>query len=121
MPPFEAVGGSCRVMSAVSIPDRTPALLTADEVAAICRVNPRTVRRWGESGLLERVQLGARLTRYTEASLFALIAPGRPVEAEPEPVSAPGKWPTHQANNGEDPADNRIFAKERDDGAHHGP
>lgn len=26
-----------------------------------------------------------------------------------------------EANNGEDPADNRVFAKERDDGAHHGP
>jgi hypothetical protein len=39
------------------------------------QVTPRTVRRWGASGVLERIRLGDRLTRYSLASVEALITP----------------------------------------------
>jgi predicted site-specific integrase-resolvase len=50
-----------------------PELLRPEEVAAALQVTPRTVRRWGATGQLERVRLGSRLTRYTAASVAALI------------------------------------------------
>jgi len=75
---------------------RNPELLLTDEVAAILRVAPRTVRRWGASGVLRRVRLGDRLTRYTVESVEALIHPPNDVE----------------------PAGNRLDEKVRDDGAH---
>lgn len=56
----------------VSSPDRT--LLTADEVAAILRVTPRTVRRWTRAGLIEPIRLGGRLVRYTPAAVDRLIS-----------------------------------------------
>ena len=86
-------------MATLSPPDRTRALLTADEIAAICRVSSRTVRRWGQAGLLERLQLGSRLTRYTEESVAALIEPNYDVG----------------------PAANGPDERKRDDGAQHGP
>ncbi len=52
-----------------------PQLLRPEEVAAVLQVTPRTVRRWGAAGRLERVRLGDRLTRYTTASVAALIDP----------------------------------------------
>ena len=60
----------------VNQPDRSkPHLLRPDEVAAMLQVTPRTIRRWGAAGVLERVRLGPRLTRYTVESVEALIHP----------------------------------------------
>lgn len=64
----------------------TPELLTPAEVARILRVTPRTVRRWGASGTLERIRLGGRLTRYTEASVTRLLA----AENDASPAGKPG-------------------------------
>jgi excisionase family DNA binding protein len=52
-----------------------PQLLRPDEVAEILQVTPRTVRRWGAAGVLERIRLGDRLTRYTIESVEAFIHP----------------------------------------------
>lgn len=38
-------------------------------------MTPRTIRRWGAAGVLERIQLGDRLTRYSVESVEALIHP----------------------------------------------
>jgi excisionase family DNA binding protein len=62
------------VTPGVSATGRMP-LLTPDEVAAELRVTTRTVRRWARAGLLEQVQLGGRLVRYTPDSIEALIHP----------------------------------------------
>lgn len=51
------------------------ALLTADQVALLLGVTPRTVRTWARKGALERVLLGGRLVRYTRASVAALMTP----------------------------------------------
>ena len=56
-----------------------PQLLRPDEVAAILQVTPRTVRRWGAAGVLERIRLGERLTRYTAESVEALIHPSNDI------------------------------------------
>jgi len=53
--------------------DGISALLTTDEVAAIFRVNPRTVERWTSDGRLHRVELGARTVRYRAEDVAALI------------------------------------------------
>jgi excisionase family DNA binding protein len=53
--------------------DGMPALLTTDEVAAILRVNRRTIVRWTAHGRLHRVELGARTVRYRAEDVAALI------------------------------------------------
>jgi hypothetical protein len=44
--------------------------LIPDEVSSILRVTPRHVRRLAAGGLLHRVRLGARTTRYTLSPLI---------------------------------------------------
>lgn len=66
------------------------ALLTTEEVAEILRVSPRTVRRMGASGDLERIHVGRRLTRYTPDSLAAFIG-NVPETTEGEPASSPSE------------------------------
>jgi excisionase family DNA binding protein len=53
-------------------------LLTTKEVAAICRVDPRTVERWALDGRLRRFDLGPRTVRYRTDDVAALI--GRDTE-----------------------------------------
>lgn len=52
-------------------------LLRPEEVAEILQVTPRTVRRWGATGVIDRIELGGRLTRYTAESVQAFIAAQR--------------------------------------------
>ncbi|MGH2941330.1 MAG: helix-turn-helix transcriptional regulator [Solirubrobacteraceae bacterium] len=52
-----------------------PDLLRPEQVAEVLQITPRTVRRWGATGRLQRVRLGDRLTRYTAGSVAALIDP----------------------------------------------
>lgn len=82
-------------MSASVRTDSTP-LLRPAEVARILDVTPRTVRRYSEAGRLPRILLSQRCVRYRASDVAALVDP----------------------YNGEDPAGNRAFAKERDDAAH---
>jgi excisionase family DNA binding protein len=48
-------------------------LLTPEEVAETLRISVRTVRRMAASGLLERVRIGHRTTRYRATEVAALI------------------------------------------------
>jgi excisionase family DNA binding protein len=52
-----------------------PTLLCAPEVAELLNVSVRTVQRLAAEGRLERRRLGYRTTRYTAASVAALIDP----------------------------------------------
>jgi excisionase family DNA binding protein len=61
--------------TSVSSTDRRQrTLLTPEEVAQLLRVTPRTVRRWGAEGTLERIRLGGRLTRYRADDVQRLIS-----------------------------------------------
>jgi excisionase family DNA binding protein len=61
----------------VSADTRTelPALLDAREVTALLGVSKRTVRRLAQDGVLARVRIGHRTSRYTRRSVLALIDP----------------------------------------------
>lgn len=61
----------------VSADTRTglPALLDVREVAALLGVSERTVRRLAQDGVLARVRIGHRTSRYTRRSVLALIDP----------------------------------------------
>lgn len=50
------------------------ALLTTDQVASLLQVTPRTVRRWARDGVLPRVRIGGRITRYRAHDVASLIA-----------------------------------------------
>ena len=51
-------------------------LLTPAEVGAILRISRRHVRRLGATGVLDRIRIGARTTRYTADSVAQLIHSG---------------------------------------------
>lgn len=63
----------------VSTPTRTdlPSLLSPREVADLLGVSERTVRRLAENGVLDRVRIGHRTSRYTRRSVEALTDPPR--------------------------------------------
>jgi excisionase family DNA binding protein len=52
-------------------------LLTPGEVAAIFRVSPQTVARWGESGLLTTLRTPGGHRRYPATEVESLLANGR--------------------------------------------
>ncbi len=60
-------------LSPIDLP--TDGLLTTNEVAALLRICPRTVRRYGAIGRLQRVAFSRKAVRYTAASVAALISP----------------------------------------------
>ena len=55
-------------MSQTTTEETTKPLLTVSEVAEVCRVSPRTVRRWIERGELPAHRLGRQL-RISEKDL----------------------------------------------------
>jgi excisionase family DNA binding protein len=52
-------------------------LLTPAEVAAIFRVDPKTVTRWARAGKLSSIRTLGGHRRYREAEVHAHLAPGR--------------------------------------------
>lgn len=66
------------------IPDQAPKmrLLTRGEVAALFRVDPKTVTRWAAMGLLKAVRTPGGQRRYRESEVLALL------DETPEGVSA---------------------------------
>jgi len=50
------------------------ALLTPSEVAAMFRVNPKTVTRWAKAGKLTSIRTLGGHRRYREAEVRALLA-----------------------------------------------
>ena len=63
-----------------SLPARPPAepLLTPSEVAALFRVDPKTVTRWAKAGKLNAVRTLGGHRRYRESEVRALLR-GEPV------------------------------------------
>ena len=59
------------------MPARTPdaeALLTPAEVAALFRVDPKTVTRWAKAGKLTSIRTLGGHRRYREAEVRALLS-----------------------------------------------
>ena len=59
-------------------PVETEALLTPAEVAALFRVDPKTVTRWAKAGKLTSIRTLGGHRRYREAEVHALLS-GLPV------------------------------------------
>ena len=75
-------------------------LLTPAEVAAMFRVDPKTVTRWAKAGKLSSIRTLGGHRRYRAAEVYALLE-GLQVETPPEvapegqrPVGPPGAGPT---------------------------
>jgi excisionase family DNA binding protein len=71
------------------VPTRTPdaePLLTPSEVAALFRVDPKTVTRWAKAGKLTSIRTLGGHRRYREAEVRALLegVPQQRSEAAPE-------------------------------------
>ena len=54
-------------------PTETEALLTPAEVAAMFRVDPKTVTRWAKAGKLSAIRTLGGHRRYREAEVKALL------------------------------------------------
>jgi excisionase family DNA binding protein len=66
--------------------DQPEALLTPAEVAAIFRVDPKTVTRWAKAGRLTSLRTLGGHRRYREAEVRLLLAAG---QAHPKPAGVP--------------------------------
>jgi len=55
-------------------PTQTEALLTPSEVAALFRVDPKTVTRWAKAGKLSSIRTLGGHRRYRETEVRALLA-----------------------------------------------
>lgn len=81
MPPFDAVGDD-------------DSLLTPAEVAALFRVDPKTVTRWAKAGKLSSIRTLGGHRRYRAVEVRALlVATG--VEVAPPPLPPLHPAPTH--------------------------
>ena len=58
---------------------QTERLLTPAEVAALLRVDPKTVTRWAEQGKFGSIRTLGGHRRYSEAEIRAFVAGSRPV------------------------------------------
>lgn len=58
-------------------------LLTPAEVAALFRVDPKTVTRWAKAGKLSSIRTLGGHRRYREAEVHALLS-GIPVQRAPD-------------------------------------
>jgi len=60
-------------------PDVAPGnrLLTPAEVAALFRVDPKTVTRWAQQGKLQSIRTLGGHRRYPEAEILAFLAAAR--------------------------------------------
>ena len=55
-------------------PTQSEALLTPSEVAALFRVDPKTVTRWAKAGKLSSIRTLGGHRRYRESEVRALLA-----------------------------------------------
>jgi excisionase family DNA binding protein len=58
-------------------------LLTPGEVAALFRVDPKTVTRWAASGRISSIRTPGGHRRYREVEIRALLG----IDADPAPVA----------------------------------
>ncbi|MBA2533012.1 MAG: BldC family transcriptional regulator [Nocardioidaceae bacterium] len=59
-------------------------LLTPAEVAAMFRVDPKTVTRWAKAGKLSSIRTLGGHRRYREPEVRALLSGGLPEQRAPE-------------------------------------
>ena len=71
-----------------------PELLTAPEVAAVFRVDIRTVERWASEGRLRAIRPSPRTTRFRADEVEALLSP---TKNELSPAGEPGSAKTSVA------------------------
>lgn len=60
------------------------ALLTPAEVAAMFRVDPKTVTRWAQSGKLHAIRTLGGHRRYSEAEVRGLLSGAIPTQRSPQ-------------------------------------
>jgi excisionase family DNA binding protein len=66
----------------LNLPVETEALLTPSEVAAMFRVDPKTVTRWAKAGKISAIRTLGGHRRYRESEIRALINGDIPVQRE---------------------------------------
>jgi excisionase family DNA binding protein len=70
-------------------------LLTPGEVAALFRVDPKTVTRWAAAGRIGSIRTPGGHRRFRESEVKALLEGGLDFDEEPMPPSAgPATGPT---------------------------
>lgn len=75
------------------LPPEPEALLTPAEVAALFRVDPKTVTRWAKAGKLSAIRTLGGHRRYRAAEVQALLA-GLQSDVPPPPTSQPPSPPS---------------------------
>ncbi|THV41560.1 BldC family transcriptional regulator [Glycomyces buryatensis] len=66
----------------LNLPVETEALLTPSEVAAMFRVDPKTVTRWAKAGKISAIRTLGGHRRYRESEIRALINGDIPTQRE---------------------------------------
>ena len=80
-----------------SLPARPPVepLLTPSEVAALFRVDPKTVTRWAKAGKLSAVRTLGGHRRFRESEVLALLnGDARPASPEAGPAAPAAATPS---------------------------
>jgi excisionase family DNA binding protein len=72
------------------VPPEPEALLTPAEVAALFRVDPKTVTRWAKAGKLSAIRTLGGHRRYRAAEVQALLAGVQGDEPQAPPPHQPG-------------------------------
>ena len=66
----------------MNLPVESEALLTPSEVAAMFRVDPKTVTRWAKAGKISAIRTLGGHRRYRESEIRALINGDIPTQRE---------------------------------------
>jgi excisionase family DNA binding protein len=73
-----------------SMPSDPEALLTPAEVAAMFRVDPKTVTRWAKAGKLSSIRTLGGHRRYRASEVQGLLSEASPAPAVPPVPPPPG-------------------------------
>lgn len=68
-------------------------LLTPSEVAALFRVDPKTVTRWAKAGKLQSIRTLGGHRRYRASEVHALLEAQSPAPQPPQPPMSAGGFP----------------------------
>lgn len=79
--------------SMAQLPPEPEALLTPAEVAALFRVDPKTVTRWAKAGKLSAIRTLGGHRRYRAAEVQSLLAGVHGADAPPVVAPAPPETP----------------------------
>ena len=67
------LGTTCTGREAMIVDDNSERLLTPGEVAALFRVDPKTVTRWAASGRISSIRTPGGHRRFRESEVHALL------------------------------------------------